>query len=88
MFGRTIRSSVAEVAKSRLLEVEDVVLDSLANAVLPLDGVTGRVVSLHPGPRLVDAGELRRFGQSFKLRGRGCGCSTGGASCLVLGFWI
>lgn len=87
-FGHLIQRSVAEVAKSRLLEVKDVVLDSLANAVLPLDGVSGGVVSLHPAATLWDEGERRRLSQSFELRDGGCSRPTRGASCLVLRLWI
>lgn len=47
---------MAEVAVSRLLEVEGVVLDRLANAVLALNGVAGGVVSVCPGLSLLDAG--------------------------------
>lgn len=52
----TTRASVAEVAMSWLLEVEGVMLDSLANAVLALNGITGHVVSVSPGLSLLDAG--------------------------------
>lgn len=87
-FGHLTLHSVAEVAKSRLLEVKDVVLDSLANAVLALDGVSGGVVSLHPAATLRAEAERRRLSQSFELRDRGCSSPTGGASRLVLRFWI
>lgn len=56
MCGRRARASVAEVAMSWLLEVEKVMLDSLANTVLALDGVTSHVVSVRPGPSLLNAG--------------------------------
>lgn len=46
---------MAEVALSWLLEVEKVLLDSLANTVLPLDGITSHVVSVCPGPGFLNA---------------------------------
>lgn len=54
--GCTTRASVAEVAISRLLEVEGVLLDSLVSAVLALNGVTRHVVWVCPGFSLLDAG--------------------------------
>lgn len=51
----------------RLLKVERVMLDTLANSVLALDGVAGHVVPVSPGLRLLDAGELCHFCQSFRL---------------------
>lgn len=88
-FGHMTRRSVAEVAKSRLLEVEDVVLESVANAVLALDGVPAGVVSLQPGaPPGGDAGR-RSLSQSFELRdGSYSSSSSRGASRLVWRFWI
>lgn len=47
---------MAEVALSRLLEVEGLMLDSLANAVLALNGVTRHVVWVCPGFSLLHAG--------------------------------
>lgn len=79
---------MAEVAKSRLLEVEDIVLDSMANAVLALDGVAGGLVSLHPGATLWDEAERCRLSQSFELRDGGCSSSDGGVIDLLLRFWI
>lgn len=80
--------SVAEVAKAWLLEVEDIVLDSLANAVLTLDGVPGGLVSLHPGATLWDEAERRRLSQGFELSDGGCCSSAVGLTDLVLRFWI
>lgn len=60
-------------------------LDSLANAVLTLDGVAGGLVSLHPGATLRD---WRRLSQSFELRDGGCSSSDGGVTDLLLRFWI
>ncbi len=40
----------------RLLEMEGVMLDSVANTVLTLDGVTGHVLSVCPGFSFLDAG--------------------------------
>lgn len=57
----TARDSVAEVTMSRLLEVVVLVLDSLANAVLALNGVTRHVVRVGPGLGLLDAGQLCHF---------------------------
>lgn len=73
---------------SRLLEVEEVMLDSLANTVLALDGVTSHVVSVCPWLSLLDAGERCHFSQSFRLSNRAGDRSTGGASALICGFWI
>lgn len=52
----TTRASVAEVAMSWLLEVEGLVLDTLASTVLALDGVTGHLVSLCTGLGFLGAG--------------------------------
>ena len=70
---------VAEVAMPWLLEVEGVLLDSLVNTVLALDGVTGHVVSLGPGFGLLDAGYLRDLCQDFWLRKRARDVSTAAA---------
>lgn len=63
-------------------------LDSLANAVLTLDGVAGGLVSLHPGATLRDEAEWRRLSQSFELRDGGCSSSDGGVTDLLLRFCI
>lgn len=87
-FGHMNSRSVAEVAKSWLLEVEDIVLNPLANTVLALDGVPGALVSLHPGATLRNKANRRRLSQSFELRDRGCSSSVGGVTHSVLRFWI
>lgn len=50
------RASVAEVAKYWLLKVKEVMLDSLANTVLPLDSVTSHVGTVCPGPGPLNEG--------------------------------
>lgn len=50
------RASVAEVAKYWLLKVKEVMLDSLANAVLPLDSVTSQLGTVCPGPGPLNGG--------------------------------
>lgn len=50
-----------------LVQVEGLVLDSMANAILALDGVTGEAVSLSPGFCFLHTGTLSRFCESFRL---------------------
>lgn len=51
-----VQPSVAEVAQSWLLKVEGVMLNTLANTVLALDGITGHVVSVCPSLILLNTG--------------------------------
>lgn len=59
-------------------------LESLANAVVTLDGVSGGLVSLHPGATLWDEAQRCRLSHSFKLRDGGCSSSAGGVTDLAL----
>lgn len=52
----SVRASVSEAATSRLLEVEEALLDSQSNAVVALQGVASHVVSVCPGPGLLNQG--------------------------------
>lgn len=82
--GCTSGASVAEAAVAGLLELKGVGLDSLANTVLALDGVTRNIVSVCPGLGLLDAGDPCYFCQSFRLRKPSrCGSTCGGAAAAL-----
>lgn len=70
---------MAKAATPWLLEVEAVMLGSMANAVLARDGVTDCVVSVCLGPGLLTDGQFC-FHQRFRLRNSVCDCSTAGAA--------
>lgn len=70
---------MAKAATPWLLEVEAVIVDSMANAVLAQDGVTSRVMSVCPGPGLLTDGQFC-FHQRFRLWNSVCDWSTAGAA--------
>lgn len=47
---------MSEAATSRLLQVEEALLDSQASAVVALQGVASHVVPVGPGPGLLNQG--------------------------------